>query len=1589
MNKTKRLLALVLCAVMAMSMLSSFAFAADAAVAGAATSDITGASASGVDPMADNVFIVDNAIGAKDTVYTLTWKGKEYKDLEVKEKAFRTYALAENAFKNAGIEDAIVLVKGVAAAITVKQPVTIYSEAYDIAPYVKGTARNGSDWTENTAFTDVAITLPKAITVNSAAYGKVDIRGFIFTDKISDTARKTTNLDITITNCIIDGSASNPFINTANNINKADNSDSLTLKNIYVKSTSNTASVLLTSYLPAYVTIDGLYAAGGTIDNGTSEFIQVQNTTNITITNSNLQGVDMSKLHFVGGKAAATAGQSKSVVFENNIVNGIGNATAVIGLMTTNYTSLRFNNNTVINNNVAVSAAVAECIGKQASPDNSTTMELEIKGNWLNGISNNIKLTTTSESTELRNLLINIEKNFVNPSYLADESAMVGVSLDATEHGVSANSYYTDAAMKNIVDMSLLITKTTAANGDVFFNNASRNIYYVMQSGDASELNVTFAKPGASYKFYSDKNCTTEVKATDIKFNDSKTLYYFRSTTADGTLTSDVYKVTIVRDTPQYDYFADAFVDENGVLTSDALVADVNCGYVADGRLYNTEWNGQMYTFIKGVNVFESVDAAVAFAKANGMDNAQYLLKDLNGAKKSATKWNLFYPGRFYTEAYNISPVVKGTAPDGSDWAFNEEFTEDKTITIAEIVIPSNGVAGTYEFYGFTITGRYADWTMRHFETKVLICNSHFDLNSLSNGYNIFQFNESKSMTAAEKAFEDSLTVKDSYIDTNGGVGRYISGTIPAHFVWDGVYYNGTPDGFSGQIYCQQFNDTAEYTVRNSLLKNFNTSSRHVYLEGLLRTQVKAEHDRKLVFDNNIFNNSNFSSGGIISGYFGDYTEFRFTNNKVYNTTAYSLVNALDGNAGSAKPMKVTITNNILNSVQSEVKINGRKIDTANSIIENNYATTEYKQGDVTYGGVALTSSNTDLPVGNHWYDSAMTLRSNEILSYSIGAKNAIVDKSKKIVTYIVGENDKCFTTNHIYSTEDPSVVTTYRYILNMNAIVSNPYGNSVTLKYGEQSSPIDSNLIIRSDEPITFPVEASIIIKSPDATSGAVTYALTITDKGPVINTVTVGDKEAVYADGKFSVTLPARGADEAISAVAITEDTVINYSDTVVSNAPGETKEYTITAVLDGVENEIVLEVTRALADYEDLEAAIAKAEEADPATWLPKFKTQLNAYLKAAQELDKATATQADVDAITADIKNILENYIERTELDELIYEYKHIRNKNGQYCDVLYEALQTTVLAVEDKIPSIGTQAELDAAIAELEAAKEALTAHKFTKYVHDNGTENCKVNGTMTATCDVEGCNVTDTKEETGNYKNDVHDYSAGYIYNGDATHLADGTKTAVCSRCNKADTIVAEGTKLTIVNSATMFKDVKADGWYKSYIDYVATYGILNGTGNNMFGVDTTMTRAQFVQVFANLCGIDTSDKNVTSKFTDVEAGKWYAPAVKWAAEQGIVAGTSATTFDPEGVVDRQTMCMMLVNFAKFMKVELVSDVDKTVFPDDAKIAAWAKNAVYACQQAGIVKGNENGYFQPLKSASRAEVSVIIAVFHQDYMLVK
>ena len=223
-----------------------------------------------------------------------------------------------------------------------------------------------------------------------------------------------------------------------------------------------------------------------------------------------------------------------------------------------------------------------------------------------------------------------------------------------------------------------------------------------------------------------------------------------------------------------------------------------------------------------------------------------------------------------------------------------------------------------------------------------------------------------------------------------------------------------------------------------------------------------------------------------------------------------------------------------------------------------------------------------------------------------------------------------------------------------------------------------------------------------------------------------------------------------------------------------------------------------------------------------------------------------------------------------------------------------------------------------------------------------------------------------------------------YQYNYDAASAQNGTETGFCS-CGASHIRSKAGTMLK--NSATLYTDVEANAWYKQGMDYAITYGFLSGNGNGKLMPKKNMTRAEFVQILANLSGIDTGNKDVQTGFSDVKPGDWYAPAVKWASEKGIVAGTGNGKFSPNAYLTREQLCTLLVRYASLdREVSLHQATDYDLFTDEEKISPWAVSGVYTCSRAELIYGVNENEFGPHIHATRAQVASIVMRFHMKYM---
>ena len=227
-----------------------------------------------------------------------------------------------------------------------------------------------------------------------------------------------------------------------------------------------------------------------------------------------------------------------------------------------------------------------------------------------------------------------------------------------------------------------------------------------------------------------------------------------------------------------------------------------------------------------------------------------------------------------------------------------------------------------------------------------------------------------------------------------------------------------------------------------------------------------------------------------------------------------------------------------------------------------------------------------------------------------------------------------------------------------------------------------------------------------------------------------------------------------------------------------------------------------------------------------------------------------------------------------------------------------------------------------------------------------------------------------------------HSWDSGKVTK-QPTETETGIRTYACTRCSATKT---ESIPVVSVDVTQMFTDVTKN-WAYPGIQYCVTHGIMGGMGDGTFAPTGTTTRAQIVQILYNLEG--TPAVSGTTPFADLTAN-WYKPAILWAYQNNVVAGTSPTTFDPDQPVTREQIAVILTQYMfHVLKMERTwTPADLNKFPDGAQVSGWAKEAMQDAVALGLINGTKapdgKVYLDPQGSAARQQVATILMNFCQN-----
>ena len=186
---------------------------------------------------------------------------------------------------------------------------------------------------------------------------------------------------------------------------------------------------------------------------------------------------------------------------------------------------------------------------------------------------------------------------------------------------------------------------------------------------------------------------------------------------------------------------------------------------------------------------------------------------------------------------------------------------------------------------------------------------------------------------------------------------------------------------------------------------------------------------------------------------------------------------------------------------------------------------------------------------------------------------------------------------------------------------------------------------------------------------------------------------------------------------------------------------------------------------------------------------------------------------------------------------------------------------------------------------------------------------------------------------------------------------------------------------------ANPFTDVSQKDWFYGDVMFVYENGLILGTSKTLFSPHGTATRGMMATILWRMEG-SPAPKGKNS-FTDVEAGKWYADAITWTAENGIFAGYGKDKFGPDDPITREQLAAIFYRYADYKGYDLTVKGNPDTFKDADKITDYAKTAMQWAVGSGLVKGKSGNLLDPQGTATRAEIAAMLHRFIEKYELVQ
>ena len=447
--------------------------------------------------------------------------------------------------------------------------------------------------------------------------------------------------------------------------------------------------------------------------------------------------------------------------------------------------------------------------------------------------------------------------------------------------------------------------------------------------------------------------------------------------------------------------------------------------------------------------------------------------------------------------------------------------------------------------------------------------------------------------------------------------------------------------------------------------------------------------------------------------------------------------------------------------------------------------------------------------------------------------------------------------------------------------------------------------------------------------------------------------------------------------TAKSVYEDTTALQA--AVDSAAEALKNATITFVS---KNNAATDKTALKAEIDSAEVNIqtpGNASAEDKAAYQTAIDTAKSVY-------EDTTALQAAVDSAADALKDATEafnqqkNRVDKTKLyDEIEAAKENIANvKNATKTDVeTYQNAIDEATAVYNRADA--TQSDIDNALTALASATQTFNSKNRSSNI--SAVSSITYYDVKVITNDGGSASVSQNRVRSGNSVTVTVLPEDGYeiasiTVNGE--YFGNAEKSTIAKITQNTDIVVTFAPKWK-----NPFTDVTNSDWFYDNVIWVNQNGWMNGTSEHTFEPQTNVTRAMMVTILYRAEGEPAVNKSIP--FADVDANEYYANAVAWAKQNGIVNGVTENEFAPDDNITREQIAAIMLRYATYKgcDVRVGENTNILSYTDAESVSEYAIPAVQYAVGSGLMKGKSETTINPLDYATRAEMAAILQRFFE------